>query len=271
MEKNAHGVDGNSGIAAIRWSSSAEIAAVPAEQADEPALELPYSSRLVAMFDERSVGAEKFRVLASRLQYFRKQRSLKRVLITSTIKSEGKSLISANISVTLGRRYKTLLIDGDLRQPGLTNLLGSNGLRGLADWWREAEDVTPFLRRVGTPKLWHLPAGQAASQPLEIFQSQRMAEMLNQVGEMFEWVIIDSPPLLLADPNLLAGLADGTLLVVKEGKTPQRELRRSLESIENLKLVGIVMNGSSDAAHRYYGQYYKGIPRNAVAAPASKA
>jgi Mrp family chromosome partitioning ATPase len=104
-----------------------------------------------------------------------------------------------------------------------------------------------------------------------MFQSQRMAEMLNQVGEMFEWVIIDAPPLVLADPNLLAGLADGTLLVVKEGKTPQRQLRKCLESIENLKLVGIVMNGSSDAAHQYYGQYYKGLPRNAAATPAPKA
>ena len=269
MDNNAHGVDSNSGIAAIRWPSTTEVTA---EQADEPALDLPYSSRLVAMFDERSVGAEKFRVLASRLQYFRKQHSLKKVLVTSTIKGEGKSLISANISVTLGRRYKTLMIDGDLRQPGLTNLLGSNGLPGLADWWRdEAPDIAPFLQRVATLKLWHLPAGQAAaSQPLEIFQSQRMAEMLNQVGGMFEWVIIDSPPLVLADPNLLAGLADGTLLVVKEGKTPQRQLRRSLESIENLKLIGVVMNGSSDAAHRYYGQYYKGIPRTTAASPAVK-
>jgi capsular exopolysaccharide synthesis family protein len=270
VDKNAHGVDSNSGVATIRWSSSTEAVA---EQADEPALDLPFSSRLVAMFDERSVGAEKFRVLASRLQYFRKQHSLRKVLITSTIKGEGKSLISANLAVTLGRRYKTLLIDGDLRQPGLTNLLGSSGLPGLADWWREeARDITPFLQHVGTLKLWHLPAGQASSsQPLEIFQSQRMAEMVHQAGEMFEWVIIDSPPLVLADPNLLAGLVDGTLLVVKEGKTPQRQLKRSLESIENLKLIGIVMNGSSDAAHRYYGQYYKGIIRNAAVAPASKA
>jgi capsular exopolysaccharide synthesis family protein len=257
-------------MAAIPWSSNTEIDSVSADQPHESSLDLSYNSRLVAMFDERSVGAEKFRVLASRLQYFRKQRSLKKVLITSTIKGEGKSLISANLSVTLGRRYRTLLIDGDLRQPGLTNLLGSNSLPGLTDWWREAEDVTSFLQRVGSLKLWHLPAGQAASQPLEIFQSQRMVEMLDHVDDMFEWVIIDSPPLVLADPNLLASLADGTLLVVKEGKTPQRQLRKSLESIENLKLVGIVMNGSSDAAHRYYGQYYKGLPRNVAATAAPK-
>jgi capsular exopolysaccharide synthesis family protein len=258
-------------MAAIPWSSSADVDAVSADQPPEATLDLPYSSRLVAMFDEPSVGAEKFRVLVSRLQYFRKQRSLKKLVITSTIKGEGKSVISGNLSVALGRRYNTLLIDGDLRQPGLTNLFGSNGLPGLTDWWPDAPDITPFLQRIGTLKLWHLPAGQAASQPLEIFQSQRMAEMLNQVGEMFDWVIIDTPPLVLADPNLLAGLADGTLLVVKEGKTPQRELRKSLESVENLKLVGIVMNGSSDAAHRYYGQYYKGLPRNVAATAAPKA
>ena len=221
------------------------------------------------MFDDRSVGAEKFRVLASRLQYLRKQGPLKRVLVTSTVKAEGKSVVSANLAVTLGRRHKTLLIDGDLRQSGLADLFGSHELPGLSDWWRQSVAIAPFVRRVGSFKLSCLPAGRSASQPLEILQSQRMTEMLNQVAEPFEWVIIDAPPLILADPNLWAALSDGTLLVVRQGKTPKRLLRESLNSIENLKLIGIVMNGSQDAEHRYYGQYYKRLPRHVAASTTS--
>jgi len=246
-----------------------EIDAVAIDQPSQPPLIPPESSRLAAMFDDRSVGAEKFRVLASRLQYLRKQGPLKRVLVTSTVKAEGKSVVSANLAVTLGRRHKTLLIDGDLRQSGLADLLGSHELPGLSDWWRQSVGITPFVRRVGSFKLSCVPAGRSASQPLEILQSQRMTEMLNQVTESFEWVIIDAPPLILADPNLWAALSDGTLLVVRQGKTPKRLLRESLNSIENLKLIGIVMNGSQDAEHRYYGQYYKGLPRHVAAATTS--
>ena len=221
-------------------------------------VEVPPNPRLVAMMEREGVGAEKFRVLAARLQYFRKQRQLKKVVITSTIKGEGKSVVSANLAVTLARRQRTLLIDGDLRQSGLSELLTTHGLPGITDWWQETADVSEFLRRVNGFPLWYLPAGEAMGQPLEILQSQRMSEMLTQVAEWFEWVIIDSPPLVpVADPNLWAMQADGTLLVVEQGKTPKKLLRKSLESIENLKLIGVVMNGSQDADHQYYRQYYK--------------
>ncbi len=262
MDKNSHGVSSDSRPAPAGWPGSATIDPVAVNELSEISLSVPANSRLVAMFDERSVGAEKFRLLASRLQYLRKQRPLKKVVVTSTVKGEGKSVISANLAITLGRRHKTLLIDGDLRQSGLTDLFGSNGLPGLADWWRESKEFTSFLRHIENLKLWYFPAGRAASQPLESLQSQRTSEMLNQTAELFDWVIIDAPPLILTDPNLWATLSDGTLLVVKQGKTPKRLLRKSLESIENLKLIGIVMNGSQDAANQYYGQYYKGLLRN---------
>jgi protein-tyrosine kinase len=267
VDNNSHGMTSNSGLAPRQWGRNVDIQAVAIDRSPEPPLIPPESPRLAAMFDDRSVGAEKFRVLASRLQYLAKQRPLKRVVVTSTVKGEGKSVVSANLAITLGRRHKTLLIDGDLRQSGLADLLGSNDLPGLADWWCQSVGIAAYLRRVGTFQLSCLPAGQSASQPLEIFQSQRMSEMLNHVSESFDWIIIDAPPLILADPNLLATLSDGTILVVKQGVTAKRSLRKSLESIENLKLIGIVMNGSQDAEHRYYGQYYKQLSRR----PASPA
>ncbi len=82
--------------------------------------------------------------------------------------------------------------------------------------------------------------------------------MLTQVAEWFEWVIIDSPPLAaVADPNVWATQADGTLLVVEQAKTPKKLLGKTLEGIENLKVIGVVVNGSQDTSHQYYRQYYK--------------
>lgn len=268
MDNNSHGVSRDSRTAPAQWLRSARTDAAVIDQPPVPPLIPPESSRLAAMFDDGSVGAEKFQVLASRLQYLRKQRPLQRVVITSTVKGEGKSVIAANLAVTLGRRHKTLLIDGDLRQSGLVDLLGTNELPGLADWWQHSVEITSLVRRVGTFKLSCLPAGPPASQPLDVLQSQRMSELVNQLAESFEWIIIDSPPLILTDPNLWATLSDGTLLVVREGQTPKRLLRKLLESIENLKLIGIVMNGSQDAGHRYYGRYYKGLMQHVATSPA---
>lgn len=270
MDNNSHSVSRDSRIVPAKWPRSTDIDPVAADQLPEASLMVPQSSRLVSLFDERSVGAEKFRVLAARLQYLRKQRALKKIVVTSTVKGEGKSVISANLALTLGRRHKTLLIDGDLRQSGLADLFASHDRPGLADWWRDTEGITSLLWRVEALKLWHLPAGQAVTQPLEILQSQRTIDMLSEIAELFDWVIIDAPPLILADPNLWATLADGTLLVVKQGKTPKRLLRKSLESIENLKLIGIVMNGSQEAANQYYGQYYRGLSGKAATTPALK-
>ena len=248
-----------------------DLEPVAPDQLPEASLAVPFNARLVAMFDERSIGAEKFRVLASRLQYLRKQHLLKKIVVTSTIKGEGKSVVSANLAVTLARRSKTLLIDGDLRQSGLADLFGASDRPGLADWWLDSAGITSFLLRIEKLNLWHLPAGHSVSQPLEVLQSQQTAAMLSRIAEFFDWVIIDAPPLVpVADPNLWATQADGTLLVVKQGKTPKRLLRKALESIENLKLAGIVMNGAQDTVNQYYGQYYKGSPRNVSPATPSK-
>lgn len=224
----------------------------------EICVDVPPNSRLVTMMEKEDVGVEKFRMLAARLQYLRKQKQLKKIVITSTLKGEGKSVVSANLAVILARRQKTLLIDGDLRQSGLKEFFGNHDLPGLTDWWLEATDIAGLLRRVNEFSLWYLPPGEAMGDPLEIVQSTRMSEMLAQVAEWFDWIVIDSPPLAaVADPAVWAAQADGTLLVVEQAKTPKKLLGKVLESTENLKLIGVVVNGAQDASHRYYRQYYK--------------
>ena len=222
---------------------------------------------LVALTDQGGIGAEKFRALAIRLRNFQKRQRLKKILITSSVKGEGKSVISANVAVTLAQVQRTLLIDCDLHQSGLRDVLGSHGQPGLGEWWAQAGSAMNFLRRMNALPLWYLSSGQISQPPLEILQSQRFSDMLHQMSRWFDWIILDSPPLVpVADSGLLATHADGTLLVVRQGNTPKPLLKEALKT-ENLKLLGIVANEWEGAEQSYYSHYYKGYILHRKLAP----
>lgn len=224
----------------------------------EPIQTVVCPHNLVALLDRGSIGAEKFRLLAIRLTNFQKGQRLKRLLITSSVKGEGKSVISANLAVTLAQAQRTLLIDCDLHQSGLRDVMGSHGQTGIAEWWRESGSVLNFLRRMNGFPLWYLSAGKTSEPPLEILQSPRFSEMLDQISSWFDWVILDSPPLLpVADSAILASHADGTLLVVRQSNTPKPLLKEALRT-DNLKLLGIVANEWQSGEQGYYSEYYKG-------------
>lgn len=237
----------------------------PARLNELPQISLPLLSnpRLAAVMAPSSVGAEKFRMLVVRLQHLRERRQLKRLVITSAVKGEGKSVVSANLAVTCAHRERTLLIDGDLRQSGLADLFGTHELPGLSDWWHGEGEISDFVKRIASTPLWYLPAGTGTGHALEILQSPRVAEMLAQMTEWFSWIIIDSPPIMpVADPNVWVSNADGALLVVRQGKTPKRLLRKALEDAGSMKLLGVVVNASQDTGHHHYAQYYGSGPRN---------
>ena len=215
-------------------------------------------SRLVSLGKEGSLGAEKFRFLAVRLRQFRQSRPLKKVLITSTIPEEGKSTVAANLACTLARRkpQRTLLLEGDLRRPNIAAQFGLSSLPGLCEWLSGA---TPNINiyRLENLGVWLLPAGTAPQNPLELMQSGRLSPLMEQLEAWFDWIVIDSPPVLpLADTSLWSRLADGILLVTRKGITEKQQLQRGLEAIEKSKLLGALVNSSSNASHADYYQRY---------------
>ncbi len=221
-------------------------------------------SRLVTLTDKESLGAEKFRFLAVRLRQARQARPIKRVLVTSSIAEEGKSLTCANLAVALARKQsqKVLLIEGDLRRPVLSEKLGLGRLPGLSQSLKG--NSTPlkniyYLKEAG---VWFLPAGVPPDDALELMQSPRLPEFLDQISSFFDWIVIDSPPLLpLADTILWSRLADGVLLVVRQGKTGKRPLKRALEMLDRSTLLGVVLNSCSNTDQQdYYARYGYGVP-----------
>jgi capsular exopolysaccharide synthesis family protein len=215
---------------------------------------------LVAMTDERGLGAEKFRVLATRLSNLRRSSQLKVLQVTSSISGEGKTLVSSNLAVTLAKRsgQTVLLIEGDLRKPAVCPLFGLPlPGRGVGEWWSEnAAGIAPFIQRIADSTLYLLPAG-VVPHPVTILQSARMAALMQELAQCFDWIVVDTPPLLpMADSNLWARLVDGTLMVIREGIVARQSLQSAVDSMDSPKLIGLVLNDSFDHDHAAYDSYY---------------
>jgi capsular exopolysaccharide synthesis family protein len=251
---------------AVKQPSRAQVpdAPSPASSFDElercPVLQvlIPQDSRLISVGKEESLGAEKFRFLAVRLRHLRQTRPLKKILITSSIPQEGKSTVAANLACTLARRkgQKTLLLEGDLRRPTVASTFGLGRTPGLCEWL-SGQTKSINLYRLESLGLWVLPAGAAPQNPLELMQSGKLSPLMNQLETWFDWIVIDSPPILpLADASMWSRLADGILLVTRKGTTEKKQLLRGLETLEKSKLLGALVNSSANAAHTDYYQRY---------------
>jgi capsular exopolysaccharide synthesis family protein len=230
---------------------------------------LPADGKLICLTAPESLAAEKFRFLGVRLRQLQHSRPLKKLLITSTIPEEGKSTVSANLATILARKQqpKILLVDGDLRRPSLSKQFGLGKLPGLSEWLQgEPRPITHIYRLEG-PNLWFLPAGRPPENPLELMQSGRLSKLMDQLAAWFDWIIIDSPPVLpLADTSVWARLADGILLVTREGTTKRRQLLSGLQALEQSKLLGTVVNSCASTDHtNYYYRYGPPATRTAEA------
>ena len=232
---------------------------------DFPALEVTAmpNSRLVFMTEPDSLAAEKFRFLGVRLRQLQQSRPLKRVLVTSTIPEEGKSTVSANLAGVLARRKQSvLLIEGDLRRPTLAQQFGLGRLAGLGEWLQSPRQTVTNIYRLEGPDFWFMPAGNPPENPLELLQSGRLSVLMAQLANLFDWIIVDSPPLLpLADTTVWARVTDGTLLVAREGKSERKQLQRGLEVIRKSDLLGVVLNGCVHPDHKSYYQRYAPVSK----------
>jgi len=216
-------------------------------------------SRLPCLTDSGSPAAEAFRLLGVRLRHLRRDRTLKKVLITSTIPQEGKSTVAANLACTLAleTHQKTLLLEGDLRRPSLSEIFGLRGHLGLGEWLEEKCSLTKCIYHLEGQNVWVLPAGSARRNALELLQLRRLPDLLDELAVLFDWMVIDSPPVLpLADTSVWMRLADGILLATRLGVTEKKHLKRGLEAVENKKLIGALVNSSTNATaddYYYYG------------------
>lgn len=184
------------------------------------------------------------------------------LLLTSTQPGEGKTSISLNLALTLAQRDNhVLLADGDLRRPGIGSLLGLPSKPGLSDVLTGTCELDVAVQRVSAiPNLWALPAGTRPPNPAELLASTTMQNLLADLRARFNYVVIDSPPLLMVtDAAVLSRLADGVVLVVESGVTTRNAFLRAFKILQNsgARVLGSVVNKMDFRNDGYYGYSYR--------------
>ena len=243
---------------ATQATPAASWLAVPADRILRP-VPTP-EQRLISITNPNSPGAETFRVLSTKLAHMRSKRELKKLLITSAVGEEGKSVVSVNLALTLARRSgeRVLLIEADLRRPTASALLSTSPLRGITEWHEHRLALQDAFYQIEGLPLWLLSAGKGIEEPLPLLESHGFAQMLNDVSTGFDWVVLDCTPMLpMADATSLSRLCDGVLVVARDGHTRKRILMRALGSIEKHKQLGFVFNEAS-TVQAGYERYYSG-------------
>jgi capsular exopolysaccharide synthesis family protein len=211
-----------------------------------------------------SFAAEEFRKLKT--QIFHKLPSPPHsILITSATPQEGKTTIAINLAKAISEEInrKAILIDGDLRKPGIS-LQKSSNTRGLSNYLMDGTPLSEILIDSGTENLRMILAGPRASKSAELIGSKKMDELMKSLREVGEntYVIIDSPPLVsTTEPVLLSKMVDGIILVVMAERTPREMVQRALKSIDRQKIIGVVFNQVDITPSRYYSKYYYGYSK----------
>jgi protein-tyrosine kinase len=218
----------------------------------------PDKSTMLFFNSEQARGTEEFRTLRSRLYQLREKHPLKRVLVASSLPKEGKSFVAANLAQALVRQHgrRALLIDADLRAARLHLALGTASSPGLSEYLLGETDEFGIMQRGSMENLFFVPAGRTSSNPAELIANGRLKLLLDRVESLFDWVIIDSPPVIpVSDAGIIANQCDGVLMVVRSNATAADIARKARAEFDDKLLLGVVLNGTKDHAAEY-SQYY---------------
>ena len=219
------------------------------------------TQRLVNAIDEADPVLDQLRSLAATLHQARTGRELKVIAITSSVSGEGKTLLAANLALTLSRSYmrQVLLIDADLRRPNLHRLFGISSQEGIRTALDAVREGTPVSVQEVAPRLALLPAGKPVRDPISVLASDAMQRLMSAATATFDWVIVDTPPVgMLPDMSLLSTLSDAVLLVVEAGRVRYDLVQRTVESIGADRIFGVVLNKipERDIVAAYGMHYY---------------
>ena len=259
MHGTAYEPAGSAGTAA---AVAEQIALHPEILAGVP--EVPFrpapESHLLDLQSSHETPAEEFRTLRTRLNHLQSLQPLHTVVVTSPSPAEGKTFTAVNLALAESHLLENLVLlgDFDLRRPIIHNLFQVDRTPGLSDYLLGQCTFAQALRRIEGLNLYVLPAGTPVKNPLELLNMRQAKALFEELPRVFNWAIFDTPPLLFsADANLLATLADGTVLVVKIGATTFDNVTRAMQSLCENNVLGIVANGArASELYSKYTYYY---------------
>ncbi len=217
---------------------------------------------LVAQHLPKSQMSEAFRALRTSLLLSRADHAPQVILVTSALPREGKTTAAANLAVTLAQLGdSTVVVDADLRKPGVGRLLNMTGGKyaGLSSYLAGASSLDLVTVPHPTiPNLAAIPTGPLPPNPADLLSSHRFAEAIAELRKKFKFIVIDSPPVMAAtDAVILSVQTDGVLLVVRSGETPKEAFTRTRDLLVSVKcnILGVVLNAVDASAPDYYYSY----------------
>jgi protein-tyrosine kinase len=212
------------------------------------------SPLLVAALDPLSPAAEQYRSLRSRIARAESAQPLRVIQITSPGKDEGKTVTAVNLTLTMAQEFqrRVLVIDTDLRRPGVHELLGLPPGPGLVDVLTGSATLDEALVEIPQYHLTVLRAGRTYDRPAEMLGSAPMRRLVDTLRTHFDRIVVDSAPATVADPGAVATLVDGLVLVVRAGSTTKPAIARAIQTLGATKLLGLVFNASSSTQQTQY-------------------
>jgi receptor protein-tyrosine kinase len=233
------------------------------DHVDEIPFRTATDSLLIDVTRPHEAPMEEFRTLRTRLNHMKSLQPIHSLVVTSPSPAEGKSLSAANLALAQAHLEGnlTLLADFDFRRPIIHTMFGIDRSPGITDYLLGRVPLEKAIRKVAGTNLYIMPAGEAVINPLELLNLREVKLLLDRLPAVFNWIILDSPPLLFAaDASLLSTLCHGTLLVVRIGHTTIDSVIRAMQSLCNNNVVGIVVNGARRgelySKYTYYHSYY---------------
>jgi len=233
--------------------------------------EIPFNpnpeAHLIDMTRPDAAPTEEFRALRTRLNHMQTLQPIHTMVITSPSPAEGKSFSAVNLAMAESNiaGNMTLLADFDFRRPIIHNIFQVDRSPGITDYLLGKVALHEAILKIAGTNLCIMPAGEAVLNPLELLNLREVKLLLNQLPTVFNWIIMDSPPLLFAaDANLMSTLCHGTLLVVRIGATTIDSVTRAMQSLCQNNVLGIIVNGARRgelySKYTYYHSYYYAKP-----------
>jgi len=214
--------------------------------ADTKGTEEGIDSRLVAFTDPTSHVAEQYRSLRTNLCSLSPDNPLQAILVTSSLRSEGKTISACNLSFSLAqdREKRVILVDGDMRKASIHKLFNISKEPGFSDVLSRGYSIDRFIDKPICGNLYVVPAGKAPANPSELLTSSRMKSLLADLRSKFDWIIFDIPPIIaVTDASVLGAQLDGTLLVVRAGRTQAVDVERAYSLLKeaHARPVGAIL------------------------------
>jgi capsular exopolysaccharide synthesis family protein len=234
---------------------------------------LPHASKaplLLTPGHADNVAVESYRALRTRIMRMQATEGIRSVVVSSAVPGDGKTVTTINLGLCYSqvRNRKVLVIDGDLRTRGLSRALGISGGPGLSEVLAGEATFEDAVVATDHANFFVMGAGRNSTPAPELFEADRWKECLNWCAETFSLVLVDSPPVRpLADFELISASCDRVMMVVRALKTQREILQKSVASIDNKKLIGIVFNASEVAVNRKH-YYYQNHSADADSAEA---